>query len=174
MVRRTLIAILSLAAVSAVFADAYRWVDEEGVVQYSDRPHPGAVRIILSAGRAQPARPRTAYTVTPQEPDQVAEAEAETPNYESIDIASPGPEETLWNIGGSLNVTVNLQPGLHAGDPLRVHINGTPQIVGGTSFVLPEIYRGVHNIQVEVIDQAGQLKIRSANNRFYVHQTSIN
>ena len=175
MVRRTLIAILSLAAASAVLAeDAYRWVDEEGVVQYSDRPHPGAVRIVLSAGPAQPARPRTANTVTTPEPDPVAEAAPEAPNYESIDISSPGAEETLWNIAGSLNVTVNLQPGLQEGDQVRVHIDGTPQIVGGTSFVLPEIYRGVHNIQVEVIDQAGQLRIRSANNRFYVQQNTIN
>jgi hypothetical protein len=174
MVRRILIAILSLAAAGAVVADAYRWVDENGVVQYSDRPHPGAERIILSASPAQPPRPRVANTVRPQEADPVAEAEPETANYESIDIASPGPEETLWNLGGTLNVTVNLQPGLQEGDQLRVHLDGAPQIVSGTSFAIPEIYRGVHNIQVEVIDQAGQLRIRSANNRFYVQQTSIN
>ena len=174
MVRRTLIAILSLAAASAVLADAYRWVDDEGVVQYTDRPHPGAVRIVLLSSPAQPPRPRTANTVTPQEADTAAETAAEAPNYQSINIASPGPEETLWNIAGSLNVTVNLQPGLQQGDQVRVHIDGAPQMVSGTSFVLPEIYRGVHNIQVEVIDQAGQLRIRSVNNRFYVQQTSIN
>jgi hypothetical protein len=174
MVRCTLIAILSLAAVGAVAAEAYRWVDENGVVQYSDRPHPGAVRIILSASPAQPPRQRTVNTVTAQEADTADEPEAAKPNYESIDIASPGAEETLWNIAGSLNVTVNLQPGLQEGDQVRVHIDGTPQIVSGTTFVLPEIYRGVHNIQVEVIDQAGQLRIRSVNNRFYVQQNSIN
>jgi hypothetical protein len=174
MVRRILIAILSLAAAGAVVADAYRWVDESGVVQYSDRPHPGAERIILSASPGQPPRPRAVSPVTTRAADPVAEAEPETTNYESIDIASPGPEETLWNIGGNLNVAVSLQPSLQEGDQMRVHIDGTPQTVSGTSFVLPEIYRGVHNIQVEVIDQAGQLRIRSATNRFYVQQNSIN
>jgi len=172
MVRRTLIAILSLAATGAVLADAYRWVDENGVVQYSDRPHPGAERIILFTGPAQSARSRTGRSVTTKEADPAAEPE--TQNYESIDIVSPGPEETLWNIGGNLTVTVNLQPILQEGDQVRVQINGTPLMAGGTFFVIPDIYRGVHNIQVEVIDQAGQLKIRSANNRFYVQQTSIN
>lgn len=174
MFRRTLITILSLAAAGAVLADAYRWVDEEGVVQYTDRPHPGAERIILSASPAPPPRPRTATPVTTQAAEPEPEAEPAKPNYDSISIVSPGPEETLWNIGANLSVTVSLQPGLQQGDQVRVHINGTPQIVSGTSFVLPEIYRGVHNIQVEVIDEAGQLRIRSANNRFYVQQTSVN
>jgi hypothetical protein len=172
MVRRILIAILLLAAANAVLADAYRWVDENGVAQYSDRPHPGAERIILSTGPAQSARPRADRSVTTQEAEPAPEPE--TQNYESIDIASPGPEETLWNIGGNLTVTVNLQPILQEGDQVRVHINGTPLMAGGTFFVIPDIYRGVHNIQVEVIDQAGELKIRSANNRFYVQQTSVN
>jgi hypothetical protein len=174
MVRRILIAILSLAVAGAVLADAYRWVDESGVVQYSDRPHPGAERIILSTSPGQPPRPRVANPVPTQAAEPVAEAEAKKPDYESIDITSPGPEETLWNIGGNLSVAVSLQPSLQEGDQVRVHIDGTPQTVSGTSFVLPEIVRGVHNIQVEVIDQAGQLRIRSANNRFYVQQTSIN
>jgi hypothetical protein len=88
-------------------------------------------------------------------------------------ITSPGPEETLWNIEGVLNVTLALNPGLQSGHQVRVYHNGQPQIVRGTSFQLEEVYRGVHNIQVEIIDATGRLMIRSQTNRFYVQQNTI-
>ena len=34
----------------------YRWVDENGQVNYSDRPGPGAVRIELTTGAPAPER----------------------------------------------------------------------------------------------------------------------
>lgn len=173
MFRRTIITILSLVAASAVLAEVvYRWVDETGIVQYSDLPHEGAERIELHVIAGRAPRPRVPTPTTQRadpEPEQAA-----APGYQSISIDSPGPEENLWNIGGTLNVSVNLQPALQSGHQVRVHMDGTPQMVTGTSFTLPEIFRGVHNIQVEVIDQTGQLKIRSVNNRFYVHQNTIN
>lgn len=175
MFRRTIITLLSLVAASAVLAEVvYRWVDETGIVQYSDLPHEGAERIELQVAAGLAPRPRTpapARTTRQAEPEPEQEAAS---GYQSINIDSPGPEENLWNIGGTLNVSVNLQPALQPGDQVRVHMDGTPQMVTGTSFTLPEIFRGVHNIQVEVIDQTGQLKIRSINNRFYVHQNTIN
>lgn len=173
MFRRTIITILSLVAASAVLAEVvYRWVDETGIVQYSDLPHEGAERIELQVIASRAPRPRASIPTTQQADPEPVQAAA--PGYQSINIDSPGPEENLWNIGGTLNVSVNLQPGLQPGDQVRVHMDGTPQMVTGTSFTLPEIFRGVHNIQVEVIDQTGQLKIRSVNNRFYVHQNTIN
>ena len=67
----------------------------------------------------------------------------------------------------------NLRPALQQGHRVRVYYDGEQQLVTGTSFQIQEVFRGVHNIQVEVIDQAGQLKIRSQTNRFYVQQTSV-
>jgi len=173
MFRRTIITILSLVAASAVLAEVvYRWVDETGIVQYSDLPHEGAERIEFYVIGGRAPRPRVSIPTTQQADPKPEQAAA--PGYQSIDIDSPGPEENLWNIGGTLNVSVNLQPALQPGHQVRVHMDGVPQMVTGTSFTLPEIFRGVHNIQVEVIDQTGQLKIRSVNNRFYVHQNTIN
>jgi hypothetical protein len=45
--------------------------------------------------------------------------------------------------------------------------------VSGTNFQLQEVYRGVHNLQAEVIDETGTLVIRSRPSRFYVQQNSI-
>ena len=45
--------------------------------------------------------------------------------------------------------------------------------MSGTSFQLQEVWRGVHNLQVEVVDETGQLMIRSQPNRYYVQQNTV-
>ena len=93
--------------------------------------------------------------------------------YGVLSVASPGAEETLWNIGGTLGVTLELQPALQPGHRVRVYFDGEAQAVTGTSFQLEEVFRGVHKIQAEVIDSTGRLMIRSEPNRFYVQQNVI-
>ena len=173
MFKRTLFAMLSLAAAAAAFGDAYRWVDEEGVVQYSDRSHPGAERIVLQTSPESPT-PTQRMAAPPRVQPAATEPEDYRPTYSSLVITSPSAEEHLWNIGGTLNVRLNLRPVLRAGDQFQVSIDGEPQMLSGTSFEIPEIYRGTHNIQVDVIGPAGQLRIRGENTQFYVHQTSVN
>lgn len=170
---RSFFILLGLLAAASVSADAYTWTDEDGIVHYSDRPHPGAKRITLdtsSKSRPRPTTRRSAPRLS-VEPESVA---TQAPfSYESFAVASPGPEETLWNIGGVLSVSLTLSPGLQQGHQVRVYFDGKPQMVSGTSFQLQDVFRGVHNLQVEVIDATGTLMIRSRPNRFYVQQSSI-
>ena len=181
MLKRALTAIAALLVTSAVFAQAYRWVDENGVVHFSDRPHPGAEQIQLpkSQGSSRPSstpRPSTTRRSTTYGSGETEEAEEESNepfSYESIEIASPVAEETLWNIEGVLSVTVDLQPALQPGHQVRVYMDGQPRDVSGTSFQIDEVWRGAHNIQAEVLDENGRLMIRSLPIRFYVQQNSI-
>jgi hypothetical protein len=172
MERRTIIALLGLLAAGVVVADAYTWTDEDGIVHYSDRPQPGATRIILAepnTGRS-PA-PRSRATTGGADSDDTSDA---TPlRYESFEVTSPGAEETLWNIEGVLNVSLSLTPALQPGHQVRVYFDGHPQIVSGTSFQLNEVWRGVHNLQAEVLDETGQMMIRTRTNRFYVQQSTV-
>lgn len=171
MFSRAFILCAALATAATAFAQAYRWVDEDGVVHYSDRPQPGAERVELETAPGVEMRvPRR--SATPREAAAEDDADAASV-YESLVVASPGAEETLWNIGGVLEVTLNLQPALRPGHQVRVYFDGEARPVSGTRFQLEEVYRGVHNIQAEVVDQNGNLMIRSQPNRFYVQQTSI-
>ena len=171
---RTIVALAGLLFAASAFAEAYRWVDEDGVVHYSDVPREGAEVIELSeytretGARLYRAPPRSAA-----EPTTTAEDEGPF-KYESISVASPSPEETLWNIEGVLNVSLALSPGLQNGHQIRVYFDGQPRLVSGTSFQIDEVWRGVHNIQAEVIDSTGRLMIRSRTNRFYVQQSTVN
>ena len=161
---------------SAVFGQAYTWVDEDGVVHYSDRPQPGATRIQLPTTRpsSQPTRRPAPSSSAAAATRQPAPAEEEQPfSYESLTVASPAAEETLWNIESVLNVTLDLRPGLHQGHRVRVFFDGNAQMVSGLSFQIEEVYRGVHNLQAEILDESGKLMIRSIPNRFYVQQNNI-
>ena len=160
-----------LAAASAVAQEAYRWVDEDGVVHYSDRPREGAEAIVLPAPNVATTRPVQRPSAAQDEDDEPAE-EPQT-GYTSIEVVSPGAEETLWNIEGVLNVSVALQPGLQPGHQVRAYFDGQMQPVSGTSFQLQEVWRGVHNIQVEVVDATGKMMIRSRPSRFYVQQNTV-
>ncbi len=165
-----LIGLLLLA--TSAFAQAYRWVDEDGVVHFSDVPREGAEEIDL-AGLSRPTGARV-FTPAPEARGTGDAATEDAPfRYESIAIASPGSEETLWNIEGVLNVSVALSPGLQSGHQMRIYYNGEPRMVSGTSFQLEEVWRGAHNLQAEVLDETGKTLIRSKPSRFYVQQTSV-
>jgi hypothetical protein len=168
---RTILVLLGLLAAGAVVADAYTWTDDEGIVHYSDRPEPGATRIDLAepnSGQSLVAR-RSASTAGDGEPDTTTDSL----RYSSFAVTSPGAEETLWNIEGVLSVSLSLTPALQPGHQVRVYFDGNPRMVGGTSFQIDEVYRGVHQLQAEVLDPTGQMLIRTRTNRFYVQQSSV-
>jgi len=160
-----------LAATAVAAQEAYRWVDEDGVVHYSDRPREGAEAIVLPTPNVATTR-RVPRATAPQDEDDEA-AEEPQAGYINIEIVTPGAEETLWNIEGVLNVSVALQPALQPGHLVRAYFDGEMRPVSGTSFQLQEVWRGVHNIQVEVVDATGKVMIRSQPSRFYVQQNTV-
>ena len=175
MLQRTFIVSIAgfaILAAGVVMAQAYKWVDADGIVHYSDRPRVGAEFVVLPK-----SPPRSAQTRTPSRSVSQASSETEPApaafKYESITFNTPAAEETLWNIEGVLNVTLSIEPALQTGHQIRVYYDGEPRMVSGASFQLEEVYRGVHNLQAEVVDETGKLMIRSRANRFYVQQNAI-
>lgn len=162
-----------MLAASALLAQAYKWTDEDGVIHYSDRPHEGAEEVVLHSGGVRPSGvsspPVQNYRANKDE-----NAEPEAFKYESLAVVSPASEETLWNIGTVLDVTLEVTPALQSGHKMNVYYDGLPIEVASTTFRIEEVYRGAHNLQAEILDRTGRLMIRSEATRFYVQQTSIN
>jgi hypothetical protein len=163
---------MGLLASASALAQAYRWVDAEGVTHYSDRPEEGAERVELSE-YSKNTGAQLYRNNRPTQAESDSAASDQPFSYDSLTITSPGAEETLWNIEGTLNVTLALSPALQPGHQVRVYHNGQQLAVRGTSFQIEEVYRGVHNLQAEVIDGTGRLMIRSQPNRFYVQQNTV-
>ncbi len=178
MLKRLLLPCLLLCAFSAS-AQIYKWVDENGIVHYSDQPAPGAERVDL------PGRPSSARSTPPARPAPAAAPAASTAStantraaapfsYTSLSVSSPAAEETLWNIGGTLTVNLSLQPSLRSGDRVRLYFDGEPTETQLTlGFQIEEVWRGGHNLQAEVIDANGKVMIRSEPMRFFVQQTTV-
>jgi hypothetical protein len=168
---RIVVILLGLLASGSVLAQAYTWTDEDGVVHYSDRPQPGAKAVDLGKYSAPQGHSLARKPLPRRAVDD--DADSSTFSYERLAVASPAAEQTLWNIGAVLNVSLALSPGLQRGHRVRVYFDGTPQDVEGLSFQLQEVYRGEHNLQAEILDETGNVLIRSQPSRFYVQQTSV-
>lgn len=168
---RLLILLTVFLAMTGAATEVYRWVDADGQVHYSDQWQPGAerVRITTTPGFSAP-RPAEIG-----EGEQTAPPVATGSPYRLLDIASPAQEEVLWNIEGQLRVSLQLQPALQPGHELRLYLDGQEQDIppGSTSMQLSEVFRGVHTLRAEVVDEQGAVLITSPTRTFAVRQTSI-
>ena len=167
--RKWLILLFALPATTASSAPAWTWVDANGTVHFSDRPVPGARQVELAGaqgfGMAAPG---------PTGPRAAAPGQTAAP-YENIEIVSPSDQETLWNIGTTLNVLVQFQPPLLPGHRFDVAIDGQRRNLNTASprTTVSGVFRGAHSLQIVVIDTAGAEVMRSQARSFFVQQTSI-
>lgn len=177
LVGAALCAAMWVAAPALVAQDdkaVYRWVDELGVVHYSDQPRDGAEKVVVrepqsySSAEATPApaaRPQGVEAVVP------ATAVAYT-----VRVAQPEPDSVAWNIGGELPVAVEVQPALDiaAGHRVVFHLNGeAKESIAGIATTLSGVNRGTHQVHATVINADGDELSRSGSVTFHVRQTSI-
>jgi hypothetical protein len=167
---------MSCLAMAASAAPAWTWLDENGQRHFSDRPVPGATQIEL------PDSPAAASVGAVARAGQSAAAAANAPvpptqtvPYTAFNILSPAHQETLWNIGSNMSVTVELMPALQQGHRLDAYLDGQRVEVGARSsqLTIPNVFRGLHEIQAVVVDAAGQDVVRSLAITVMVQQTSL-
>ena len=166
---------LSLSAIVRA-AEAWRSVDAQGNVEYSDTPRPGAVRIELPDPQPAPVQlPADEGTAVP---DDVAtdEPTASAVAYSEIAIRDPANDDTVRDNGGNLIVSVTLKPRLQVGfgHQLRLLLDGSVYATGTSrNFALTEIDRGTHVVQAVVIGADGEPLATSAPVRFHLHRMSV-
>lgn len=168
--RKWLILLSALTATTAQAAPAWRWVDQNGQVHYSDRPVPGATQIELAGaqGFGAPAASRTAQAQPPATPP------AATAPYTSVDILSPTEQETLRGTGGSVTVRVAFEPALRPAHRYDLLLDGQRRNLNTAtpSVTLPDVFRGQHTLQVIVLDTTGRELMRSPARTFFIQQVS--
>jgi hypothetical protein len=174
---RTIVVMLALAlgAAPAIAQEMYRWVDENGVVHYSDRPRDGAEKVELAPVQSYQSdavsRPQA------RDPSAVPESDSEPFQYESIRIVAPENGGAVWATGGGMTVMVEVQPRLQPGHQIQLTLNGnlvpgTP--VAASSISVTGLIRGEHILQAAVVDADGRSQIFSQDVIFNVLQASIN
>jgi len=167
--------VMLLLAAPALAQEVYRWVDENGVIHYSDQPREGAERITVAPPQSYESRAESRPEA--RDADAVDSPDADDFVYESIRIASPEDDGAVWATGGGMTVVVEVQPALRPGDRIGLSLNGaavpgTP--VANNRITVNGVIRGTHTLQAQVIGADGQMKIFSQDVTFHVLQASIN
>jgi len=171
MLQRALTIILGSVILAPALASTtvYRWVDEQGIVHFSDQPHPGAVKMRVEDAPTFRAPP------VPQTPGAGPAAAPGGAPAVSCSITSPGDQQTLMNqysVSGSIQM-----PGqLDAGDRVVLMLDG--KVVTGAAdlsgaFHIPQIDRGAHTLAAQVQSSGGQVICQTPQITFYVHQPSV-
>lgn len=167
----SLCAPLSVSAQDNVF----RSIGEDGTVEFSDR---GDAR---SSKKFQISEPvvvqRLAEIPNPNgykadqklEPTTLARLPP-TGTYEELQILSPADNGNGW-IDGDVQVKLALTPRLKAGHEVVIKLDGT-EVTSGTQLnhALPEVYRGMHTLQVSVRDITSGSTLASNTVDFQVHR----
>jgi hypothetical protein len=94
--------------------------------------------------------------------------------YSVLAIASPGEQETIFNISGNLEAQLVIYPPLQGGHQIDVILDGERVAIGARdiSFTIPEVSRGEHTLQAVVSDAQGQELRQSLPVTFFVRQNS--
>ena len=155
------------------FSQVYRWIDDDGVVHFSDKPNDNAELIyLLETPKNQSSKVLPKNQIKPSDSNQNDHNKIQA--YDSIRIINPSPEETLWNIEGVLSVELSVVPELFENDMISVFLDGKNVLkTNNLRFSLKNVWRGLHNIQIEIINKSGGVVMRTAPNRFYVQQNRI-
>jgi Domain of unknown function (DUF4124) len=164
--------LLCLLCSLALAATVYRWVDENGVVHYSDQPHPNAEKMQVHA--AQTYKPSALDTPSAGGGGGSSASSSASP-YRGCAVVQPQDGQAYANVD-SLTVVVQTDPQLHQGDKVYVMIDGQAVNGGaptGPQFVLSPVERGSHTAQAQVKDAGGAIMCQTPTVTFEVHQNSL-
>jgi hypothetical protein len=167
---------LALSAQAQSSREIWRWVDENGVTQFSDQPHPGATRVEI-AGVTPPAAATSAPRTTAARPAAPAAAKAPARvEYEVLEIVQPMDGESFFGSDTAVPVRIRVEPELGSTDSVRLYVDGA--LVQGYApdsleYSLTGLERGAHSMTVVVTDQFNKELIRSQPRVFHVKLPSV-
>jgi len=149
----------------------YKTVDENGNVVYTDqKPSDDAVPVTLKE-------------LTVVDPIELGDSSAvdngtangntgQTPDF-GLEIASPSAEETIWNTAYVLSVQVGTQRQLPSGAQLAFLVDGEVRNTSRSMSVeIEEVYRGEHQLSVELRSSDGRTLDSAGPVTFYMRQHS--
>lgn len=179
--RRALLycAVLAVGAGAAWAETVYRWVDDNGVVNFSSEPRPGAETIDLgplpTTRFDAPAAEREQAGAAP-EGDGATAPEGARPGY-LLAIENLDDGQVVWNDARRLELVFDIRPALAAarGHRLEVYVDDERRAVlrDGSRVVLEDIDRGSHRVRAEIVDAGGRVLASSGEITIHHRQHSL-
>jgi hypothetical protein len=169
--RRILFTLMLLTCPVALATTVYKWVDENGVLHYSDQPHPNAEKLQL-----QGVQTYSASAATVRGPPEPAARSAPSANtYKGCIIAQPVDQQNLPN-ADSVFVRVASDPMPRAEDRVFITVDGQGVNGGqptGLSFSVTPIDRGEHTVSAQIRGPGDEVLCRTQSVTFFVQQRNL-
>ncbi len=155
----------------------YRWVDDTGVVHYSDQPRAAGdvgqaekIDIAIPPGISNPTR---AISVGASLDDEEPVGE-DLDAYRDVSIVSPSDQQVIWNIATRLPVTLSIEPALAGSHRVQMLLDDQPigNPISETTTTIEPVYRGEHRLTPVIIDTDGNTVYTGETRLFYVQQAS--
>lgn len=164
---------LALALVATQgWSQIYKSTDADGNVIFSDTPtDSSAEQVQLQQTNTTPP-PVTVHPEKPRSNQEQVQVEATVPQ---ATITTPANETTIPMGGGNFSVSAQVEPALASGQSLRLLLDGKAQGEPSTAgtWNLSNVFRGAHDLVVEVVDASGTTLSSSAPVRVYVMRPSV-
>ena len=164
--RWKLFTLMLLVGPVAFAGPVYKWVDENGVIHYSDQPHENAEKLHLGA-------PQTYKATQYAEPDAAAATAAPAASYRCA-VTSPADQQSFPN-ATTVGVSATVDPAPSADYQIFVLLDGRVvpgQPTDSLQFTL-NVERGEHNVAVVLRDATGKVACQSGGVTFFIQQTSV-
>ncbi|MFY7698089.1 MAG: DUF4124 domain-containing protein [Legionella sp.] len=149
---------------SSAVAAIYQWVDDSGVVHYTDNPHDNAKMIVLP-----PIDKHVSKIITADKNLISTPAAVNVPHY-VVTILQPRQQESVRNNLGDLVVLLDIQPQLSPTHKLQLFLDekavADPSMT--TTYLLHKVDRGTHVLSAIVTDQQKHEITRSRDVTFYM------
>lgn len=138
--------------------------DANGVLIFSDSPQLGAEEVNFNS------KPNIMASTDARFPTAKKPA---TEQYQ-ISIIQPEDQATVRDNTGSVYVSGRVMPMFKRGLRVRLLVDGQSQAEPQSNavFILRDIDRGEHTLQLELFDQNGKLIATSPTSTFYLHRAS--
>lgn len=145
----------------------YSWLDENGVLVFSDNPKKGAKQIDIKSGAIRMPSVDTSIL------QQLDEPTPKNPK-QSIAVTLPEDQDTIYDNNGSVYITSLVSPSFAANHKIQLKLDGKPINKPQSSglFVLRNIDRGEHKIVLELHNGKGKVIATSKAVTFYMFRAS--
>lgn len=161
---RRLFLIVLIIFCSSTAAAVYKWVDQSGMVHYSDQPQAGAEKIDLPEPTVYSPRPVPNSTAG----GRGKKGKKSPVAYTAFSIVAPPNRETIRS--RSVEIVFQVSPRLQPGHYIQVILNGRimDRRLTGAKLQLEGLDRGSYMVHASVHNAVGLMQIRSNIIQFFV------
>lgn len=161
--------IIMLTCSISAHAELYKWVDDEGNINYSDQPPfknaqqhtPSEITEIPAV--AVPAKPEPGTRNS-------TESKPAVTVYNQLSITSPTQNQTIRDNSGNITISLSVQPALNLkqGHSLTLLLDNQPaqENLTGNTVTLNNIDRGTHQISAVIKNKQGKTLKKAAQSQY--------